>query len=361
MLENTLFKIKSDKKLRVGYFGGSITEGAGSSDHDRTCYRAIITQYLKDKYPECDITEIYAAIGGTGTSYGMFRMVPDLLCHRPDLVFVEFAVNDYGDNYDNIRAQTETIFRKLLLADANTDIIILFSTSEEVIGNVEAGLEFDSRSAQLAAAHRYNVMSIDQGAALHAAIRNSGAKITDFIPDTLHPNDRGYRAMADCIISHLERLLDADTPAALVPHEIPSPESTHTYDGATLIPTSELCALECRGFREKNAPDGERFPVYLAADGCDDSFYFEFDGECLGFTWVGGYTSADLLVSIDGGDEIRVKSWDHALRSFHRMQNALFAKGLENTHHRATVRLDCTDADAERTEKCGISGVFLCK
>ncbi len=157
MLNNTLYKLKHEKSLRIGYFGGSITAGAGSSDSERTCYRAIITQYLRDKYPESEITEINSAIGGTGTSYGMFRMVPDLLTRRPDLVFIEFAVNDYGDSYDSIRAQTETIVRKLLLADCSTDIIMLFSTSEELIGNIEAGQENDSRSAQLTVAHHYNI------------------------------------------------------------------------------------------------------------------------------------------------------------------------------------------------------------
>lgn len=356
MLNNTVFKLKNEKKLRVGYFGGSITAGAGSSDSDKTCYRAIVTKYLRDKYSDCDITEINASIGGTGTAYGMFRMVPDLLAHRPDLVFVEFAVNDYGDSYERIRVQTETIFRKLLRANANTDIIILFSTSEEIIGDIEAGREYDSRSAQLTAAHHYNVMSIDQGAALHAAIRNSGAKIADFIPDTLHPNDRGYRAMADCIISHLEAILDTDAPNALVPHELPAHECECVREGATLVPVTDINVVSSDGFEIKKASDDARFPVFLSANRSDASFTFEFDGECLGFTWVEGYISCDALVSIDGGEAIRVRSWDHAIRSFHRMQNALFAPSLPTGHHTATVKLD---SNSEGENIFGISGIFL--
>ena len=105
MLSNTLYKLTNDKKLRIAYFGGSITEGAGSSDPTKTCYRAIVTKYFKDKFADADVTEIYAAIGGTGTSYGMYRVVPDVIAHAPDLTFVEFAINDYGDSYDNIRCQ----------------------------------------------------------------------------------------------------------------------------------------------------------------------------------------------------------------------------------------------------------------
>ena len=32
MLDNTLYKLKNNKELTIGFFGGSITEGAGASD-----------------------------------------------------------------------------------------------------------------------------------------------------------------------------------------------------------------------------------------------------------------------------------------------------------------------------------------
>lgn len=359
MLKNTLYKLANDKNLRIAYFGGSITEGAGASDATKTCYRALVTEYFKNKYPDCDITEIYAAIGGTGTSYGMYRVVPDVIAHSPDLTFVEFAINDYGDNYDNIRCQTETIIRKLLISNPNMDIILLFSTSEEVIEAVERGDEFDSRSAQLTAAHHYNIPTIDHGAALHAAIRKSGRPVTDFIPDTLHPGDLGYRVMTDCIIEKLEKALAEEVPQALVPHEIPSPDAPKVYDNARLVPVTSLDALNMCGFELKKAPENERFPEYLAARDGGASFSFEFEGEALGFAWVGGYCSNDLSVSIDGGEPITARSWDHALRSFHRMQNAVFAKGLPTGSHTVTVTV-IGDSREDLSELCGIAGVFLC-
>lgn len=359
MLKNTLYKLTNDKNLRIAYFGGSITEGAGASDPAKTCYRALVTEYFKNKYPDCDITEIYAAIGGTGTSYGMYRVVPDVIAYRPDLTFVEFAINDYGDNYNNIRCQTETIIRKLLNSDPNMDIVFLFSTSDEVIESTEKGEEYDSRSAQLTAAHHYNVPSIDPGEKLHAAIRKSGKDIYDFIPDGSHPNDMGYRVMADCIIAKLETALLSEVPVALVPHEIPSPDAPKVYDNARLVPVTSLGALKTHGFEIAKAPESERFPEYLAARDGGASFSFEFDGETLGFAWIGGYCSNDLSVSIDGGEPITARSWDHALRSFHRLQNAVFAKGLDNCRHTATVSV-IGDTHEDNSELCGIAGIFLC-
>ena len=78
MLSNTGYKLTHDKKLTIGYFGGSITEGAGQS-RPGFCYRDRVTAWMKERYPEADITEIQAAIGGTGTDLGMYRCDRDLL------------------------------------------------------------------------------------------------------------------------------------------------------------------------------------------------------------------------------------------------------------------------------------------
>ena len=93
MLRNSAYKLKNNKKLTVGYFGGSITEGAGASDPSN-CWRSLTTQWLRDTYPDCEINEIMAAIGGTGSDLGAYRCEKDLLSGSPDLVFIEFSCND---------------------------------------------------------------------------------------------------------------------------------------------------------------------------------------------------------------------------------------------------------------------------
>ena len=73
MLENTIYKLKHDKKLTIGYFGASLSEGSGASDMSKTSWRALTTEWFRREYPDCDITEINAAIGGTGTDLCFFR------------------------------------------------------------------------------------------------------------------------------------------------------------------------------------------------------------------------------------------------------------------------------------------------
>ena len=89
-------KLAQGQDVTVVFFGGSITWGGNASDIDQGSYRARTTQWLKQQYPQSNITSINAGIGGTGSDLGAFRCKPDVLAHKPDLVFVEFAVNDGG-------------------------------------------------------------------------------------------------------------------------------------------------------------------------------------------------------------------------------------------------------------------------
>ena len=89
MLDNTFYKLKHNLSLTVGYFGGSITEGAGASDASKTSWRAGVTDWFRVTYPDAVVREIQATIGGTGSDLGMYRCDADLLSKNPDLVFVE--------------------------------------------------------------------------------------------------------------------------------------------------------------------------------------------------------------------------------------------------------------------------------
>src|SRR5260221_612405 len=87
-LPNFFAKVHAGKPVTVAYFGGSITAANG--------WRPKTFAWLHERYPKVAFTEVNAAIGGTGSDLGAFRLGHDVLSHKPDLVFVEFAVNDGG-------------------------------------------------------------------------------------------------------------------------------------------------------------------------------------------------------------------------------------------------------------------------
>lgn len=84
-IPNTIGRLATGQPVRIAYFGGSITAQKG--------WRIASRLWLQQQYPTAGISEINAALGGTGSDLGAFRLYRDVLRHTPDLVFVEFAVS----------------------------------------------------------------------------------------------------------------------------------------------------------------------------------------------------------------------------------------------------------------------------
>ena len=339
MLENTLYKLTAEKKLNIGYFGGSITDGTGASDMEKTSYRALVTEWFRKTYPDAAVSDFNASIGGTGTGYGTFRCDRDLLSRDPDLVFIEYCVNDFGDSYDNVLPQAEAIIRKIRKTRPFIDVIAVVSTDEDVEATLESGRPFESRDAMLTVAHRYGVPSADPGSALLSRVLRGGDDWKSYAPDGSHPSDLGHSIMADVIASVVGELLEkSEKVDAPKPHDLPEPICPGALVGGKMTECRDIRGLKMNGFRIVPS-NGGRFAEVIESETVGDSLSFDFEGPVLGLIWDDGCVNGDVKVSVDGGEPVNVRSWDHVVRSFHKMQAALFMKGLDPTvpHHAEIV------------------------
>ncbi len=89
----------STEPLSVVFIGGSLT--SGDIDYEGTeltdwnmKWPNTVLRYLAGLFPSRKITAFNAGVGGTGSQYGALRFQRDVLAHKPDIVFIEFSVND---------------------------------------------------------------------------------------------------------------------------------------------------------------------------------------------------------------------------------------------------------------------------
>ncbi|WP_218281181.1 SGNH/GDSL hydrolase family protein [Verrucomicrobium spinosum] len=151
-LPNVLAKLQAGQAVKVGYLGGSITAAPG--------WRVKSLKWLQDKFPTAKLSEINAAIGGTGSDLGVFRVQRDVLDHKPDLLFVEFAVNDGGADPARIQKCMEGIVRQTWKVDPATDICFVYTLSEPFLNDLKAGKASRSVTAMEGVADHYQIPSI---------------------------------------------------------------------------------------------------------------------------------------------------------------------------------------------------------
>lgn len=127
-LQNIYYKLAVDQNAKIGYLGGSITEGYLAT----TPWPTLLGNWFGEKFPDAQITNVNAGIDGTGSKFGAYRAYRDLKFVEgvPDMVFIEFAMNDSYLDMDEAQTKRyyESIIQRIYQANPKCQIISLFTT-----------------------------------------------------------------------------------------------------------------------------------------------------------------------------------------------------------------------------------------
>ena len=201
-LKTVIEKIKKGDKVYIAAIGGSVTEGAGPQDF-KDGYAYQFFKAVKKEFAPDGGKNVYfnnAGLSGTPSLLGRLRYksdVVDVLGHKPDLLIVEFAVNDGGEEVFN--QSFEGIVRDALLANPECAVIALYSAA--TYGNTAA-------NKKKVASH-YQISQIDMLPVVNDAIKNGTFKKEDYYADYVHPTKYGHTLMSDSLLYLLKTVDNA--------------------------------------------------------------------------------------------------------------------------------------------------------
>ena len=337
-------------ELKVGYLGGSITAQPG--------WRVKSLAHLKQAYPGVKFTEINAAIGGTGSDLGVFRLQQDVLSKQPDLLFVEFAVNDGGAAPDQIIRCMEGIVRQTWRANPNCDICFVYTVTEALAGPMLEGKLQRSASAMEKVADFYGIPSITLGMEV-AKLAKAGKlvwraplpKTADertalgdkvvFAPDGVHPHvETGHRLYLEAITRSLPAIGQAS--GKPMKHELPAPLVADNFEDARLlsIAATKLPAGVAPLDPAKDATAkayANRLPALVRLTEAGQTIEFKFKGTHCAVYDVIGPAGGQVAVTLDGGAPRVVTRFD-AYCTYARLSAFTVGTKLADTVH--TVRLE---------------------
>jgi lysophospholipase L1-like esterase len=183
--------------FRIVCFGASLTWGANATDPALTSYRAVLAGRFEARYPKSRFHVYDAAIGGTNSQLGVFRLERDVLRRDPDIVFLDFTANDDVNSGDpETLASYEAILRRLV-GEARVPVVqVLFPFKWNI--SRAALPKMKRRDAHVALSRAYRT---GLGDAIGLIVDRVEAKeeTLDGIWETdgVHPGDRGYALFAE--------------------------------------------------------------------------------------------------------------------------------------------------------------------
>ncbi|MEY3774922.1 MAG: hypothetical protein RLZZ129_1702 [Verrucomicrobiota bacterium] len=189
--------------LTVGFLGGSIT-----APKTGTRWPEPFTGWLVQRFPGARFVFENAALGATGSDLAVFRAEPEIIARVCDLVFVEYAVNDIGTSMTLRNCTRDGLLRQLMASGA--DVVLVYTFYAEMLADMEAGRVPPSVAELEALAGHYSLGSIWAG--LHAWTEVCRGLMTwrDWLPDGLHPEQRGSLSYAQAIIAFCAEELGGD-------------------------------------------------------------------------------------------------------------------------------------------------------
>lgn len=242
-LTEKIQKAQSGENVTVAYLGGSITEGGGLD----TCYAKRSYQYFADTFGTgSNVSYINAGLSGTSSAVGLLRAENDILSKSPDVIFIEFSVNDHPEEI--YKKSYDSLVRKCLSQPNEPAVIIL-------INRAKGGYSMQTQMA--AVGKHYNVPVISMDNALSNAFTSGLLTTDDYFSDEYHPHAEGCKLISDCISYYYRQALKTENHSDK--YVIPASSVYGSeYSTATIVPLTELSGLNTGSFTQKQT--NYRFP-----------------------------------------------------------------------------------------------------
>lgn len=208
-IKEAIMKARRGEDVTLAYIGGSITQGAGATPINTECYAYKSYKAFADKYGTGgNVHFVKAGVGGTPSELGMIRFDRDILragTVQPDIVVIEFAVNDEGDETKG--DCYESLVRKILMLPNKPAIVLLFS----VFAN---DWNLQDRLSPVGQLYNLPMVSVlDAVSPQFKLMKEEGRVLSknQYFYDVFHPNNTGHTIMADCLtwmFTKAEELID---------------------------------------------------------------------------------------------------------------------------------------------------------
>lgn len=345
-LPNFFAKAMNGDSVKVAYLGGSITAQNG--------WRVSSLAWLKERFPKAKFSEINAAIGGTGSDFGVFRLKYHVLKFNPDLVFVEFAVNDGNTSSSKIIRSMEGIVRQTLQQNPYTDICFVYTIKADYLETEQKGKLPNSAENMEKVANHYGIPSINFGFEVANMITNSqlimsgkskeldGVKV--FSPDGVHPYPGTGHLIYQKILKQSMESMIPNLHAKPAKHKLPKPITSDYFAKTQMLDLKNVqLSKNWEILNIKDHPGLAGFGQYLnfigKAKQSGETLTLRFKGRAIGAYDVMGPDAGRVIVEIDGSARDTIFRFD-SYCTYKRM-NYFLIDGLKNKRHEIVFRTIC--------------------
>lgn len=189
-----------NRTVNLVFHGHSVPSGYFNTPNVRTmqAYPQLVLGALKAIYPYAVVNSITTAIGGENAEQGAKRFLQDVLCHNPDVLFIDYVLNDREIGLARSRYAWEKMIKEA--RKQNVKVILLTPTpdlTEDILDDNSPLEQYSKQVRELSV--EYETGLVDSYAAFKQKKRN-GEDLKIYMSQNNHPNARGHEVVKELIL-----------------------------------------------------------------------------------------------------------------------------------------------------------------
>lgn len=194
-----------NRTINIVFHGHSVPAGYFQTPEVKTldAYPQLVFHQIKEQYPFAVINVITTSIGGEHAEDGAKRFKKEVLNHRPDVLFIDYALNDRLIGLQ----RSEKAWRKMIEEALAQHIkVILFTPTPDIIENIldkNTPLSKHSRMIRKLA-EEYQIGLVDSYQ-LFEKLSEQGEDIKTYMSQNNHPNESGHKLVANEILKYFTK------------------------------------------------------------------------------------------------------------------------------------------------------------
>ena len=189
-----------NRTINLVFHGHSVPSGYFKTPDVKTfdAYPLLTLKKVKESYPYAVVNAITTSIGGENSVAGAKRFEQDVLVHKPDVLFIDYAVNDAGLELDVSQKAWEEMIEKALAK--NIKVILLTPSPNLKVDINDATDALYKHSEQIIMfAKKYNTGLADSYGAFRN-VKNKTGSLEKYMSQFNHPNKKGHQLIVKEII-----------------------------------------------------------------------------------------------------------------------------------------------------------------
>ncbi len=187
-------KLEEKKKdLNVAFSGGSISRGSNGKCVLEENYTALVCRALAERFPERNI--IYTNLSADSADSFIGLSIADKMISevRPDIVFVEYAVNNDVDMEHII--SFESLVSRYYNSGSKPAVILILLINQSF---------YTSQGYMKMVGKQYGLPLISVADSLKKLLEDNVIDWQTYSDDTIHPNEWGFKFIADSIMYYFD-------------------------------------------------------------------------------------------------------------------------------------------------------------